>query len=73
MDSRRLQHQEGVYLEELLLPLSRLLVVVASLALLLPALEAAAFSNQLEERSVQRLALVLLVGFMISWLKLLCL
>ena len=73
LDSRRLQHQEGVYLEELLLPLSRLLVVVASLALLLPALEAAVFSNPLEERSVQRLALDLPVGFIIGWLKLLCL
>ena len=51
-------------MEELLLPLSRPLVVVASLALLLPALEAAAFSNPLEERSVQRLVLDLLVSFM---------
>ena len=73
LDSRRLQHQEGVYLEELLQPLSRPLVVAASLAQLLPALEAAAFSNPLEERSVLRLALVLLVGFMIDRLKLLCL
>ena len=52
-------------MEELLLPLSRLLVVVAFLALLLPALEAAAFSNPLEERSVLRLVLDLLVSFMI--------